>query len=784
MRVFTPLALAALVLFALPARAQTTYTWTGLGRDVNNQPDAHWANAGNWAPAGVPGPADTAVLTNTGDPAHPEQPDFRIGVELDGAHSVGQIVLQTIRPDGGGPVLNHGTLTVTGGFSFSAGQLFGATLVCEATCTGGFSGTGIKSIAPGTLVNRGTVTWSGPTGLRLNTGTITNEGTFVLAADGPFIEQFAGGTFVNSGVLEKTGAGTTFAGWTLAFRNEGGTVRALSGTLVFSGTLGERMDAGFRGGSRFEGPGLVRLVSDPSSANVWAGTTTVAGPVEIAQGSSLRGQFALAACDGCLRWTGGEVSFDGTPAGSLVTVLPGSFLDLEPSATGGAALRGTALLNRGTVRWHGPNPLRMFTATITNEGTLDLDGAGQALANALGGTLVNRGLVVRHGPGTTSLDGSLVFRNEGATVRVTDGTLSLAAPDDGPLETTFLGGSRIEGAGLLRFRNGTNWAGTTTITGHAEMAGGSYTGDFTLAACDGCLRWTGGEVAFNAQGTSYLRVPPGGFLDIDGPADHTLRGATLVNGGTTRWHAGRLLGVNGSGTLANEGRFEAAPGGFMNTVIAQTLPDAVFALGGAGRDTLRVEGDVTLAGGTLEVTLGPALSDLLSTTNTLTLSGVALRVRVAPDYTPVLGDSRVVATTRFPITGAFADTRTLNLVNSVGFTSAVEDNRVRATATPGAVAGDEGPDAAEIPADLAIEAPAPNPFRGTARLKIGVPADGRVEVVAFDLLGRPVATLADEAMTAGWHAVEWRTDGLAAGVYVVRLRVGRETRLVRALHVR
>jgi hypothetical protein len=39
-------------------------------------------------------------------------------------------------------------------------------------------------------------------------------------------------------------------------------------------------------------------------------------------------------------------------------------------------------------------------------------------------------------------------------------------------------------------------------------------------------------------------------------------------------------------------------------------------------------------------------------------------------------------------------------------------------------------------------------------------------------------------MTAGWHTVEWRTDGLSSGVYLLRLRVGTDTRLVRALHIR
>jgi len=42
----------------------------------------------------------------------------------------------------------------------------------------------------------------------------------------------------------------------------------------------------------------------------------------------------------------------------------------------------------------------------------------------------------------------------------------------------------------------------------------------------------------------------------------------------------------------------------------------------------------------------------------------------------------------------------------------------------------------------------------------------------YDMLGRTVATLVDEARPAGTHAVRWDAAGMASGVYTYRLEVG------------
>jgi hypothetical protein len=67
--------------------------------------------------------------------------------------------------------------------------------------------------------------------------------------------------------------------------------------------------------------------------------------------------------------------------------------------------------------------------------------------------------------------------------------------------------------------------------------------------------------------------------------------------------------------------------------------------------------------------------------------------------------------------------------------------------------------------------PYPNPVRGDATLALAVPRAQRVEVALYDALGRHVRIVADEVLEAG-RLSTWTVacDGLAAGVYLLRIR--------------
>ncbi|HLA63727.1 MAG TPA: T9SS type A sorting domain-containing protein, partial [Rhodothermales bacterium] len=95
----------------------------------------------------------------------------------------------------------------------------------------------------------------------------------------------------------------------------------------------------------------------------------------------------------------------------------------------------------------------------------------------------------------------------------------------------------------------------------------------------------------------------------------------------------------------------------------------------------------------------------------------------------------------------------------------------------GAVTGTEGP-AAGVPAALALEV-RPNPVRGRAAVRFGLPAAGTVRASVYDALGREVAVLLTGDRPAGWHEAALDASALAPGVYVVRLEAGGDARTQR-----
>ncbi|HLT46366.1 MAG TPA: FG-GAP-like repeat-containing protein [Rubricoccaceae bacterium] len=71
-------------------------------------------------------------------------------------------------------------------------------------------------------------------------------------------------------------------------------------------------------------------------------------------------------------------------------------------------------------------------------------------------------------------------------------------------------------------------------------------------------------------------------------------------------------------------------------------------------------------------------------------------------------------------------------------------------------------------------APAENPVRGLAHLRLHVPAPAEARLRVFDALGREVAVLLDGAVPAGARTVTWDARGLPAGRYLARLEAGGE----------
>ncbi|MGE5314635.1 MAG: glycosyl hydrolase family 18 protein [Acidobacteriota bacterium] len=78
----------------------------------------------------------------------------------------------------------------------------------------------------------------------------------------------------------------------------------------------------------------------------------------------------------------------------------------------------------------------------------------------------------------------------------------------------------------------------------------------------------------------------------------------------------------------------------------------------------------------------------------------------------------------------------------------------------------------------------PNPFNPSTAIMYVAPHAGRVALKIYDMLGRCVATLADEVVSAGAHTVTWHAESHPSGVYVCRLEAGSERRTIRLVLAR
>ncbi len=74
-----------------------------------------------------------------------------------------------------------------------------------------------------------------------------------------------------------------------------------------------------------------------------------------------------------------------------------------------------------------------------------------------------------------------------------------------------------------------------------------------------------------------------------------------------------------------------------------------------------------------------------------------------------------------------------------------------------------------MPEEFALLHVYPNPFNDSARIFFRVERGGQVSLAVFDILGRRVATLADNRYAPGVHALNFEASNLSSGTYFLRL---------------
>ena len=78
----------------------------------------------------------------------------------------------------------------------------------------------------------------------------------------------------------------------------------------------------------------------------------------------------------------------------------------------------------------------------------------------------------------------------------------------------------------------------------------------------------------------------------------------------------------------------------------------------------------------------------------------------------------------------------------------------------------------------------PNPFNSSTRLQIGVPNEGRIKVVVFNIAGQEIVTLLDEVLIPGWRVLSWNGKDrsgrlMPSGIYIVQAMMGPECATVK-----
>ncbi len=75
------------------------------------------------------------------------------------------------------------------------------------------------------------------------------------------------------------------------------------------------------------------------------------------------------------------------------------------------------------------------------------------------------------------------------------------------------------------------------------------------------------------------------------------------------------------------------------------------------------------------------------------------------------------------------------------------------------------------PAEYNLSQNYPNPFNPSTKIDFTIPVDGNVKLVMFDISGKEVANIVNEAKTAGYYSVQFNAANLSSGMYFYSLSV-------------
>jgi len=83
--------------------------------------------------------------------------------------------------------------------------------------------------------------------------------------------------------------------------------------------------------------------------------------------------------------------------------------------------------------------------------------------------------------------------------------------------------------------------------------------------------------------------------------------------------------------------------------------------------------------------------------------------------------------------------------------------------------GNENTASKEMPKEFSLSQNYPNPFNPTTNIKFSLPKEAKVRLTVYDAIGKEIAVLIDNTMSAGSHVIQWNATSYASGVYFFRI---------------
>ena len=83
-----------------------------------------------------------------------------------------------------------------------------------------------------------------------------------------------------------------------------------------------------------------------------------------------------------------------------------------------------------------------------------------------------------------------------------------------------------------------------------------------------------------------------------------------------------------------------------------------------------------------------------------------------------------------------------------------------------------------LPKSIELSQNYPNPFNPTTTIRFGLPDEGKVKLVIYNVLGQKVKELLNESRGAGYHTVMWNGKNetgqqVSSGLYIYRVESGK-----------